>query len=378
MRKETMKKDRAWIEVNLKQLQKNAEIIQKFLEEGCELMAVVKANAYGHGAVETAKALNAVGVCSFAVATIDEGIALRWEGICGKILILGYTDPERAEELKKCELCQTIISLPYADALKRREQGLQAEVKIDTGMHRQGVRWDQFRDLKRLFLDPAFHICGMYTHFCAADSQEVQDILFTKEQIGRFEEVVKYLRSEQIPIPPLHMQSSYGLANYPELVCDYARIGILLYGSLSSDRDEVRVEIPVKPVMEIKARVTSVRELWEGEEAGYGRAFQAERKTKLACISVGYADGLPRALSCGKGEVLVHGKRVPLVGRICMDQALIDVTEIEDVKEGDVVTLVGHDGEEEIRMSELADLAGTIANELFSRLGSRLKRIYHF
>lgn len=378
MRKETMKKDRAWIEVNLKQLQKNAEIIQKFLKEGCELMAVVKANGYGHGAVETAKALNAVGVCSFAVATIDEGIALRREGICGKILILGYTDPERAGELKKYELCQTIISLPYADALKRREQGLQAEVKIDTGMHRQGVRWDQLQDIKRLFLDPAFHICGMYTHFCAADSQEAQDMLFTKEQIRRFEEVVKYLRSEQIPLPSLHMQSSYGLVNYPELVCDYARIGILLYGSLSSGRDEVRVEIPVSPVMEIKARATSVRELEEGEQAGYGRAFQAERKTKLACISVGYADGLPRALSCGKGEVLVHGKRVPLVGRICMDQALIDVTEIEDVKEGDVVTLVGRDGKEEIRMSELADRAGTIANELFSRLGSRLKRIYHF
>ena len=378
MRKETMKKDRAWIEVNLKQLQKNAEIIQKFLKEGCELMAVVKANGYGHGAVETAKALNAVGVCSFAVATIDEGIALRREGICGKILILGYTDPERAGELKKYELCQTIISLPYADALKRREQGLQAEVKIDTGMHRQGVRWDQLQDIKRLFLDPAFHICGMYTHFCAADSQEAQDMLFTKEQIRRFEEVVKYLRSEQIPLPSLHMQSSYGLVNYPELVCDYARIGILLYGSLSSGRDEVRVEIPVSPVMEIKARVTSVRELEEGEQAGYGRAFQAERKTKLACISVGYADGLPRTLSCGKGEVLVHGKRVPLVGRICMDQALIDVTEIEDVKEGDVVTLVGRDGKEEIRMSELADRAGTIANELFSRLGSRLKRIYHF
>ena len=378
MRKETMKKDRAWIEVNLKQLQKNAEIIQKFLKEGCELMAVVKANGYGHGAVETAKALNAVGVCSFAVATIDEGIALRREGICGKILILGYTDPERAGELKKYELCQTIISLPYADALKRREQGLQAEVKIDTGMHRQGVRWDQLQDIKRLFLDPAFHICGMYTHFCAADSQEEQDMLFTKEQIRRFEEVVKYLRSEQIPLPSLHMQSSYGLVNYPELVCDYARIGILLYGSLSSGRDEVRVEIPVSPVMEIKARVTSVRELEEGEQAGYGRAFQAERKTKLACISVGYADGLPRTLSCGKGEVLVHGKRVSLVGRICMDQALIDVTEIEDVKEGDVVTLVGRDGKEEIRMSELADRAGTIANELFSRLGSRLKRIYHF
>ena len=378
MRKETMKKDRAWIEVNLKQLQKNAEIIQKFLKEGCELMAVVKANGYGHGAVETAKALNAVGVCSFAVATIDEGIALRREGICGKILILGYTDPERAGELKKYELCQTIISLPYADALKRREQGLQTEVKIDTGMHRQGVRWDQLQDIKRLFLDPAFHICGMYTHFCAADSQEAQDMLFTKEQIRRFEEVVKYLRSEQIPLPSLHMQSSYGLVNYPELVCDYARIGILLYGSLSSGRDEVRVEIPVAPAMEIKARVTSVRKLEEGEQAGYGRAFQAERKTKLACISVGYADGLPRALSCGKGEVLVHGKRVPLVGRICMDQALIDVTEIEDVKEGAVVTLVGRDGKEEIRMSELADRAGTIANELFSRLGSRLKRIYHF
>ncbi|WP_242996716.1 serine racemase VanT catalytic subunit [Coprococcus sp. AF21-14LB] len=378
MRKETMKKDRAWIEVNLKQLQKNAEIIQKFLKEGCELMAVVKANGYGHGAVETAKALNAVGVCSFAVATIDEGIALRREGICGKILILGYTDPERAGELKKYELCQTIISLPYADALKRREQGLQTEVKIDTGMHRQGVRWDQLQDIKRLFLDPAFHICGMYTHFCAADSQEAQDMLFTKEQIRRFEEVVKYLRSEQIPLPSLHMQSSYGLVNYPELVCDYARIGILLYGSLSSGRDEVRVEIPVAPAMEIKARVTSVRKLEEGEQAGYGRAFQAERKTKLACISVGYADGLPRALSCGKGEVLVHGKRVPLVGRICMDQALIDVTEIEDVKEGDVVTLVGRDGKEEIQMSELADRADTIANELFSRLGSRLKRIYHF
>lgn len=378
MRKETMKKDRAWIEVNLKQLQKNAEIIQKFLKEGCELMAVVKANGYGHGAVETAKALNAVGVCSFAVATIDEGIALRREGICGKILILGYTDPERAGELKKYELCQTIISLPYADALKRREQGLQTEVKIDTGMHRQGVRWDQLQDIKRLFLDLAFHICGMYTHFCAADSQEAQDMLFTKEQIRRFEEVVKYLRSEQIPLPSLHMQSSYGLVNYPELVCDYARIGILLYGSLSSGRDEVRVEIPVAPAMEIKARVTSVRKLEEGEQAGYGRAFQAERKTKLACISGGYADGLPRALSCGKGEVLVHGKRVPLVGRICMDQALIDVTEIEDVKEGDVVTLVGRDGKEEIQMSELADRADTIANELFSRLGSRLKRIYHF
>ena len=178
MRKETMKKDRAWIEVNLKQLQKNAEIIQKFLKEGCELMAVVKANGYGHGAVETAKALNAVGVCSFAVATIDEGIVLRREGICGKILILGYTDPERAEELKKYELCQTIISLPYADALKRREQGLQAEVKIDTGMHRQGVRWYQFRDIKTLFRSGISYLRHVYAFLCSRQPRRTRYVIY--------------------------------------------------------------------------------------------------------------------------------------------------------------------------------------------------------
>lgn len=382
MDRQDTKTDRAWMEIDLRALKNNAKMIEKAMPDGCRLMAVVKADAYGHGAVPVAKAMNEIGVEAFAVATTEEGIALRKAGIRGTILILGYTDPKRVMDLETYGLRQTILSADYAKELVRAkklahtERKLPVEIKIDSGMHRQGVECSHLDEIKEIFSFPELDIRGMYTHFCVADSSEAEDISYTREQIRKFDETVHNLEAEGIRIPLLHMQSSYGLLNYPDVSCDYARIGILLYGSLSSARDKTQLELFVQPVMELKARVMSVREVEAGETVGYGRAFKAERRTKLATVAVGYGDGIPRNLSCGRGHVLIHGKKVPIAGRICMDQMLIDVTDVENVSAGDIVTVVGCDGGEEIRISELADEAGTIANELVSRLGSRWKHIY--
>lgn len=365
-------RDRAYIEIDLDNLEHNARALQKAMPPQCRLMAVVKAEAYGHGAFEIAVHLDRIGVKAFAVAVIDEGIRLRKYGIRGEILILGYTEPGRAAELKKYNLTQTILDSHYAAALEGQGIDVKAHIKIDTGMHRLGIPAAECDQVKKIFAMKYIHVCGLFTHLCCADRFTPEDTAFTREQIHRFYDLLEALQAEGIRLPKIHIQSSYGLLNYPDLRCDYVRAGIALYGVLSSPRDNTLLKLDLRPVLSLKSKVVLIRSVRKGETVGYGRVFTAQRDSRIAIVPVGYADGFPRNLSCGQGCVAVGEHRVPIIGRICMDQLALDVTDAGDAAVGDIVTLIGGQGDNVIPAPAVACASGSISNELLSRLGGRM------
>lgn len=370
-----VKKARAWIEIDLNNLSHNVDTLNKILPKKCELMAVVKAQAYGHGAYEVATHINRLGVNTFAVATIDEGIELRQYGIAGEILILGYTAPMRAKELRKYDLIQTLIDYEYACTLNEQRYSVKGHIKIDTGMHRLGFDCMDIEKIESIFSMNHIKVCGIFTHLCSSDSLDEKVQRFTRMQIANFYNVIEMLEKEGITIPKIHIQSSYGLLNYPELNCDYARVGISLYGVTSAFNDETKHHIDLRPVLALKARVILLRDIKKGESVGYSRTFVAERDSRIAILPIGYADGFPRNLSCGKSYVLISEQKAPIVGRICMDQLAVDVTDIPDVKVGMTATLIGKDGEKEITAPMIAENADSISNELLCRMGRRLEII---
>ena len=335
------------------------------------LMAVVKADAYGHGAVIAARALWRHGVRAFAVATMEEGIELRRAGIRGTILVLGWTPAQFARRLARWHLSQTIADEAHARALSAQGVRLDVHLALDTGMHRLGVAWDDLDAQMRIFALPGLRIRGTFSHLSVADSLSKADVAFTREQSRRFFAAIEALRGRDCDPGLVHLQASYGILNHPAVPCDFARAGIALYGVTSDSQPTARTA-DLWPVLSLRARVASVRALAPGESAGYGRAFTARRPTKLAAVAIGYADGLPRDLPERGGEVLLHGHRAPAVGRLCMDQMLVDATDVPDVRPGDVATLIGRDGAAQISAVDLARQCGVLTNELLSRLGGRL------
>jgi alanine racemase len=374
MRSVLSRTDRAWAEINMSNLIHNARALQKALPKGCDIMAVVKADAYGHGAAEVSRALEREGINAFAVATADEGIALRKAGINGEILVLGYTPPMRAAELWRYRLSQTVTDSEYADELSGCGKPLSVHVKVDTGMHRLGESCGHADSIERMFGLKYLKVSGIFTHLCVCDSEEADDIEFTDTQARRFRSLLSELERRGITLPKTHMQSSYGVLNRLGEGCGWARIGIALYGAAALRSGGKYVDL--RPVLALKARVALVRDIAAGESAGYGRRFIAPRNTRLAVITIGYADGVPRGLSCGRGYALVRGRRAPIAGLICMDQLTIDATDIPGISRGDIVTIIGADGAEEITAAEAAQRAGTIPNELLCRLGDRPQRVY--
>ena len=352
-----MEKSRAWIEIDRAALRHNVEALQKRLPTGCALMPAVKANAYGHGAVPVARECQKMGVDAFCVATVEEGIELRENGISGTILVLGWTDPRQAQLLHEHKLTQTAVSLSYAQELDRLGKPIQVHIKVDTGMHRLGFHWEDLEGMTGIFSCKNLRVTGAFTHICA-DSM-------AKEQGRRFCRAVAGLRERGYAIPKIHLLASEGLLNHPELGGDYARVGLALYGIGAPD---------LRPVLSLKARVAQVRELPAGEGMGYEWRFTAQRPSWVAVLTIGYGDGLPRSLSCGAGSVLLHGKRAPVAGLICMDQTLVDVTEIPGVSPGDAAVMIGKSGGAELTAAEVAEWAGTIPNEILSRMGRRLRR----
>ncbi|QOX62731.1 acyltransferase family protein [Anoxybacterium hadale] len=428
---------RAWIEVTLPNLLHNLEVLQSRLPEGCQAMPVIKANAYGHGSKEVAAFLEKSGINSFAVATAEEGIELRKAGVKGDILILGFTPAARAAELCRWRLIQTAVDASHAKELSdvlnnarshrwhlfhHLSKRLPIHLKIDTGMHRLGEAYQNRTDIIEVFSLKNLKISGIYTHLCASDSPDASSVYFTQQQIQRFSELSEGLKAQGIPLPSTHVFSSYGAIHYgsgpngslssiadrlsapadspsstslPNVRChhdglsttSYARVGIALYGVLSTPALPTKskdkntpaahraLSLDLKPVLSLKARIALVRTVDPEEGIGYGLDYTAHQETRIAVVSIGYADGYPRSLS-GKGLALVHGTPVPIIGRICMDQLMIDVTGLTEAARGDIVTLIGRDGYEEITAEQTADAAGTITNELLSRLGSRLEKVY--
>lgn len=338
-------------------------------------MPAVKADAYGHGALILTKELSRMGIDAFCVAHINEGIALRRAGIRGEILILGYTHPAEFDKLRKYHLSQTVIDHAYALELKRYGRKVHVHVGIDTGMHRLGERCENIARICQIFKIDNLIIDGIMTHLSADEKASGREKEFTDHQAAKFFHVINELEKRGIPCPPIHLQASYGILNYPHLAGDYARVGIGLYGMLGTLSDTLAWKESLSPVLSLKTRIALVKEILAGESAGYGLAFTAERRMRIAVLTIGYADGLPRSLSNGRGAVLIHGKKAAVIGNICMDQTLVDISDIADVKAGDAAVVIGRSGRLEITACDLASQAGTITNEILSRLGSRPVRI---
>ncbi|MFS0919832.1 serine racemase VanT catalytic subunit [Brevibacillus sp. 179-C 1.1 NHS] len=368
---------RAWADIYLPHVQHNVWEIQRILPKNCAMMAVVKAQAYGHGGWQIARYLNKLGIDHFAVATIDEGIELRKKGVKGEILVLGYTDERRIRQIARFRLTQTVVDDEYAKKLNSYNVRIPVHIKIDTGMGRLGESWARIEKIASMYRYQNLKVGGTFTHLSVADSLEASDIEYTKNQIACFETVIEQLREQGIDPKKLHVQSSYGVLNYGELHYDYARIGIALYGMLSSQGDKVNTNIELRPVMSLKARVVQVKHVERGTSVGYGRAYIAQQDSKIAIVSIGYADGIPRMLSLAGATCLIKGKRRPVIGSVCMDQLIVDITDIEEVRQGDIATFIGKDQDGCISAEEMVDQCKTITNELVSRLGERVQRVYH-
>ncbi len=377
---------RAWIELDPGALAHNVAFLRSIVPKGCRLMPAVKAEAYGHGAVLISKELNRLGVDAFCVAGIQEGIDLRKAGITGEILILGYTAPQDFPLLEQYQLIQSVLDYPYALALESCGLPLHVHIAVDTGMHRQGIRCEHPQEIAAVYKMKSLSVDGIFTHLSASDSLRPREKDFTAGQLQAFFYVISLLEEQGIVCKGIHIVASYGMLNLlyrkpepgfsaPEQIAgDYVRPGIVLYGMLSSRPDSDAWREFVRPVLSLKARITSIRMLYAGEAAGYGLAFTAEQDMRIATIAIGYADGLPRELSNGKGGVLIDGCRAPIIGRICMDQTIVDVSHIPHIRPGDVAVIIGKSGTQEITADALAQQCGTIANETLTRLGARLER----
>ena len=368
---------RAWVEVDLDALRNNAKRIDDFLPGDGRLMAVLKADAYGHGAVRSALELNRIGVEAFATASCAEAAALRRAGVRGLILILGYTPADQWRVLRRYRLTQCAVSAAHARSLSMAAHGrIDVHIKVDTGMHRLGECWEHTDEIAECYSLPHLRVTGMFTHLCVSDSSAEDDEVFTREQLRRFFELADELKRRGIEPGALHTQSSYGFLNYPDGRCAYGRAGVALYGVKSDGGDYARIWPEFKPALSLRARIGLVRELPAGEAVGYGREFKTTRESRIAVLPIGYGDGVFRCAMHGGAEALVNGRRCPIVARICMDQLCLDVTDAGEVKPGDTATFIGADGDEYISCEEFAECCGTITNEVLSRLGKRLPRIY--
>lgn len=364
------KTGRAWIELDESALRHNADFLRSKLPKGCALMAVVKADAYGHGAAWAARTLRRSGVNAFCVATVAEGAALRRRGIRGEILILGYTHPDDFPALRFWRLTQAVVDADYARQLSAFGKKLRVHVALDTGMHRLGLDCRDEGRIAQVFQMKGLRIDGMFSHLCVSDADTPAGRAYTRAQAEALLRAADALEARGLQRPRMHLLASDGILNDPEYALDAVRAGVALYGALSD-----RTCAGLRPVLTLKARVASVRTLKPGQSAGYGLAFTAQRETRIAVITIGYADGVPRALSEGRGRVLLGGAEAPIAGRICMDQLLVDASGAGPVRSGDVATLIGTSGGRSLSVQDWARACGTISNEILSRLGARLPRI---
>lgn len=370
---------RAWAEVSLPQLRKNYSIIKNLNSSPTEVMAVVKADAYGHGDEHIIRCLaDDCGVKYFAVSNLDEALTVR--GFCpdADILILGYTPPEYAHEISMNNIIQGVVSEEYAQALaKNTPKPIRCHIKIDTGMGRIGLKYalpeDCAAEIMEIMKIEKIAVEGIYTHFAAADSDSPDNISYTDRQEKFILDTNEILSSRGINLPHVHFMNSAAACYRNTPKSTLARAGIILYGL----HPDAALPIPdgLEPVMELKAVISQVKTVEAGTCISYGRTFTAEKEMRIATVTIGYADGYSRLLS-SKGEILVHGKRCKIVGRVCMDQLMIDVSDVSDAKSGDIVTLIGRDGDDRITADDLATLYGTIGYEVVCGISKRVPRIY--
>ena len=366
---------RSWIEVSIPQLKQNYKTYQEKYVENKDVMAVVKANAYGHGELLVGKALHEMGVKHYAVSNLYEGIHLRKSGVTGDILVLGYTPMEEIHLLKEYDIAQTILSADYCDQLLESDintDGIRFHVSINTGMNRIGLNAEQLAECEQKIREYAqkLNLIGIFTHLCVADSTAEEDIAFTKQQIASFETLVE--RLADLNFEYIHCMNSAGGVQYTSKYTNLSRLGIILYGIRPSK--DITLCDEIKPVLTWKTVVSMVREIEKGDTVGYGRTFRAEHTMRIAVLPTGYADGYNRKIA-RDGYVLLKGKRAPILGSICMDQMMVDVSEIDHVEIGDEVVLLGRDGEETLTAEQLGDWCGTIPYEIICGISARVERL---
>ncbi len=373
---QNISKERTYVTIDLEAIRQNVGNI--YARSSVPLIAVIKTDGYGHGAVRLAEELEQVSfVWGYAVATIEEAVALREAGVKKRILILGYVFPTAYETLLKYQVTPTIFDMASAEALcqeaEKQNKAIPVHIKVDTGMSRIGLpaAKEGIETAKRIASLDALTVEGIFTHLAKADEW---DHVPAQQQIERFRAFCGELEEEGVFIPLKHCANSAGIIGFESAKMDLVRAGIIIYGLMPSDEVSVDV-IALQPVLSWKSTVAYVKTLPAGVPVSYGGTYITSEETAVATIPVGYGDGYPRLLS-NRGFVLIRGRRAPIIGRVCMDQFMVDVTKIEGVSRGDTVTLIGKDQEEEIRMEELAGLCGTINYEIACNINKRVPRIY--
>ncbi|MCI6499072.1 alanine racemase [Lachnospiraceae bacterium HCP1S3_C3] len=369
---------RVYASVNLDAIYDNMKNIKENTKDGTGMIAVIKTDGYGHGAVPIAKTVDEL-VWGYAVATSDEGVNLRTNGVTKPVIILGYTHESQYEKIVENDLRPAIFTFEDAKKLSdvacSESKKAKIHIKIDTGMSRIGFHPDKdsvkvISDISRL---PGIEIEGIFTHFYASDET---DKTSAYEQYKIFNYIISELEKQGVNIPIKHCSNSAAIIDMPDVNMDCVRVGIALYGMYPSDEVD-KTKVKLTPAMELKSHIICLKEVEKGVGISYGATYVTSEKTKVATVSVGYGDGYRRSLS-NKGYVLIRGQKAPILGRVCMDQFMVDVTHIKDVQRGDVVTLLGKDGDMEITAEELAGMAGETFNyEIVCDIGKRIPRVFY-
>ncbi len=364
--------------ISLDAIRDNIKKGKALLAPGTKMMGVVKADAYGHGAVPVAKAIEDL-VDAYGVAMPEEGVELRKAGLTKPIVILGYTAPEMAELAIRYDIIMAVfqseIAGQYNEIAKKLNKTAKVHIKLDTGMSRIGYLCceESLEDIEKIAKLSHVEIDGMFTHFSKADEL---DKTFAKNQLKKYMEFAEQLKERGIALPCRHVCNSAGIIDIPEGNLEMVRFGVTLYGMYPTD-EVTKERMPVTPAMEVKTHISYIKTLPAGVGIGYSGTYVTEKETKVATLSVGYGDGYPRGLS-NAGRVLIHGKSAPILGRICMDQCMVDVTDIPEAKQGDTVTLMGRDGDDFISAEEIgATVGNSFHYEVVCDISKRVPRIYY-
>lgn len=366
---------RTWEEVDLNALVHNFDAARKHIPQGVQMAAVIKADAYGHGAVRIARELSGR-ADRYAVATADEAVQLREAGIRTPVFLLSPTPEACFFELLRYDIESTVASVEEAEAVcayaASRGKEVSLHIAVDTGMGRLGLPWEQAAErIAQICALPGGRVVGLFSHFAAADTL---DTAYANLQADRFARVSEEIKRRGLHIPLLHISNSAALMGRQDYY-DMVRQGVILYGLLPSREVDMHRLEPLQPVMSLKTHVTFLKTVPAGTPVSYGMTYVTQAPMRIATLAIGYADGLPRHLS-NKGYVLLHGQRAPIVGRVCMDQVMVDVTHIPQVKEWDVATVIGRDGEDCITADDIAELSGTIGYEIVCLIAPRVPRVY--
>ncbi|MBS4980323.1 MAG: alanine racemase [Lachnospiraceae bacterium] len=369
---------RVYAKIDLDAVAWNMEQMKKNLKEGTEMVAVIKTDGYGHGAVQVAAMLESYDyVWGYAVATLDEAVVLRAAEIQKPILVLGCIFPDQYPEMLEHEIRMNVYTKEMAEAISALavEKGEQAyvHIKLDTGMARLGfpVEESSIEEIKEIAALPNLVLEGVFTHFAKADEK---DKTFTEMQLERFEWMTRKLKEQGITFPYIHASNSAGIIDIRKADYNLVRAGIAIYGLYPSEEVDKQT-VQLKPALSLKSHIAFVKDIPAGTPVSYGGDFVSEHPMRIATIPIGYGDGYPRSLS-DTGYVLIRGKKAPIIGRICMDQFMVDVSDIPEAKFGDKVTLIGRDQEEYLPVEKLSELSGRFNYEFVCDLGKRIPRVY--